>query len=102
MCVVGRRDAALGWVTVRPMFGMRAFYRVKVVFAMLPEKRALGSPQAIAYKVTQGVTKGEGRNGSCSRLRARKESERRWRCWGRRIGRPGGDGGRVVDWCGVM
>ena len=56
-------DEMLRWdgVTVRPMFGMRAFYRAKVVFAMLPEKRALGSPQAIAYKVTQGVTKGAGK-----------------------------------------
>jgi hypothetical protein len=42
----------LSWpdVSARPMFGMRAFYRGAVVFAMLPEKRALESPTAIAYR----------------------------------------------------
>jgi hypothetical protein len=37
-------------VSMRPMFGMRAVYRRKVVFAMLPDKRALENPKAIAYK----------------------------------------------------
>src|SRR5579864_5606130 len=37
-------------VSIRPMFGMRAVYRRKVVFAMLPDKRALENPKAIAYK----------------------------------------------------
>src|SRR5713101_3511897 len=37
-------------VSMRPMFGMRAVYREKVVFAMLPDKRALENPKAIAYK----------------------------------------------------
>src|SRR5260370_24787025 len=37
-------------VSVRPMFGMRAVYRGKVVFAMLPDKRALENPKAIAYQ----------------------------------------------------
>ena len=37
-------------VSIRPMFGMRAVYRGKVVFAMLPDKRALENPKAIAYK----------------------------------------------------
>jgi hypothetical protein len=32
------------------MFGMRAVYRGQVVFAMLPDKRALENPKAIAYK----------------------------------------------------
>src|SRR5438128_9480106 len=30
-------------VSMRPMFGLRAFYRGTVVFAMLPDKRALES-----------------------------------------------------------
>jgi hypothetical protein len=38
-------------VSARPMFGLRAFYRGGVVFAMLPDKRALESPSAIAYKL---------------------------------------------------
>jgi hypothetical protein len=33
------------------MFGLHAFYRGAVVFAMLPDKRALENPQAIAYKL---------------------------------------------------
>jgi hypothetical protein len=35
----------------RPMFGYRAFYRGAVIFAMLPDKRMLESPTAVAYKV---------------------------------------------------
>jgi hypothetical protein len=38
-------------VTARPMFGLRAFYRKTVIFAMLPDKRALENPKAIAYKL---------------------------------------------------
>jgi hypothetical protein len=37
-------------VNMRPMFGTRAVYRGKMVFAMLPDKRALENPKAIAYK----------------------------------------------------
>jgi hypothetical protein len=41
-----------GWpnVSMRLMFGFRAVYRDGVIFAMLPDKRALESPTAIAYK----------------------------------------------------
>jgi hypothetical protein len=38
-------------VTARPIFGLRAFYRGTAVFAMLPDKRALESPNAIGYKL---------------------------------------------------
>src|SRR5437899_999829 len=38
-------------VTTRPMFGLRAFYRGAVVFAMLPDKRAFESPDGIACKL---------------------------------------------------
>jgi hypothetical protein len=49
----------LGWpgVSVRPMFGMRALYRGRAIFAMLPDKRALESPNAIAYKLPRGAEK---------------------------------------------
>jgi hypothetical protein len=55
-------DELLHWpsVSVRPMFGMRAFYRGAVVFAMLPDKRALESPTAIAYKLPAGAQRREG------------------------------------------
>ena len=41
-----------GWpdVSMRLMFGLRAIYRKKAIFALLPDKRALESPTAIAYK----------------------------------------------------
>ena len=41
-------------VTTRPMFGLRAFYRGTVLFAMLPDKRAFESPDGIAYKLAPG------------------------------------------------
>jgi hypothetical protein len=47
-------------VSMRPMFGLNAFYRGTVIFAMLPEKRALESPKAIAYKLPHGVQTKEG------------------------------------------
>jgi hypothetical protein len=42
------------------MFGLRAFYRGAVVFAMLPDKRALESPKAIAYKLPDVTRRREG------------------------------------------
>src|ERR1700689_2716091 len=47
-------------VSMRPMFGLHAFYRGTVVFAMLPHKRALESAKAIAYKLLDGVPSKEG------------------------------------------
>ena len=53
-------EELLQWpdVSARAMFGLRAFYRGTAVFAMLPDKRALESAKAIAYKLpvaTQGL-----------------------------------------------
>ena len=52
MCVLLAQEL-VRWpdVNIRSMFGMRAFYRRTVVFAMLPDKRGLESPKAIAYKL---------------------------------------------------
>jgi hypothetical protein len=47
-------------VSARSMFGLRAFYRGAVVFAMLPDKRALESPNAIAYKLPNGSQTSKG------------------------------------------
>ena len=49
----------LAWpgVSVRPMFGMRALYRGTAIFAMLPDKRALETPNAIAYRLPAGKKK---------------------------------------------
>jgi hypothetical protein len=56
-------DEMLRWPGVRmhPMFGMRAFYRGKVVFALLPEKRAMENADAIAYKIAGGAKTREGK-----------------------------------------
>jgi hypothetical protein len=55
-------EELLRWpdVSARPMFGLRAFYRGAVVFAMLPDKRALENPKAIAYKLPDGAKRSEG------------------------------------------
>jgi hypothetical protein len=49
---VSLAEEVAGWpdVSTRPMFGLRAIYRKKVIFALLPEKRALESLTAIWYK----------------------------------------------------
>jgi hypothetical protein len=53
-------EELLHWpgVSARPMFG--TFYHGAVVFAMLPDKRALESPTAIAYKLPVGAPPREG------------------------------------------
>jgi hypothetical protein len=42
----------LSWpdVATRPMFGLWAFYRKGMIFAMLPEKRAFEVPNGVALK----------------------------------------------------
>jgi hypothetical protein len=46
-------------VTARSMFGFRAYYRKGVIFALLPETRALETPTSIAYKLAGNVREGE-------------------------------------------
>jgi hypothetical protein len=41
-------------VTARSMFGFRAYYRKGAIFALLPETRALETPNSIAYKLQTG------------------------------------------------
>ena len=41
-------------VTARSMFGFRAYYRGGAIFALLPETRALETPNSIAYKLETG------------------------------------------------
>jgi hypothetical protein len=47
-------------VTIRPMFGFRAAYRGNTIFAMLPDKRAMERPEAMAYKLPSGTASREG------------------------------------------
>jgi hypothetical protein len=46
-------EELLRWpdVRMRSMFGLRAFFRRKEIFALIPDKRAPESPNAIAYKL---------------------------------------------------
>jgi hypothetical protein len=44
-------------VTARSMFGFRAYYRGGAIFALLPETRALETPNSIAYKLETGGTR---------------------------------------------
>ena len=48
-------EELLRWpeTSMRPMFGLRAFYRRRSIFALLPDKRALENPSAIGYKVSR-------------------------------------------------
>jgi hypothetical protein len=74
LCVLlGEEVVRWPGVNVRPMFGMLAFYRANIVFAMLPEKRALESPRAIAYKVSTGTKKKEGKKWKSFELTSAKE-----------------------------
>jgi hypothetical protein len=55
-------EEILRWPQVRtnPMFGMRAYYRGKTVFAILPEKRAFERRDSIMYKLSSSTQKTEG------------------------------------------
>lgn len=45
-------EEVLRWpgVSSKSMFGMRAIYRNKIIFALLPETKMIDRPNAIAYK----------------------------------------------------
>jgi hypothetical protein len=38
-------------VTTKPMFGLTSFYRGQTIFAAVPKSRALGSPNAVIFKL---------------------------------------------------
>jgi hypothetical protein len=62
MCVM-LGEEILRWPDVRtnPMFGMRAYYRGKVVFALIPDKRAFDDADSIMYKMANATDKKEGK-----------------------------------------
>jgi hypothetical protein len=68
-------DEILGWpdVRVNPMFGMRAFYRGKIVFALIPDKRAFRSADSIMYKMANAKEKKEGKKWIFFRLTSAEE-----------------------------
>jgi hypothetical protein len=46
-------DEVVTWpgVTVRPMFGMRAFYRARTIFAAVPRTRAMRAANTVIVKL---------------------------------------------------
>jgi len=61
---------------MRPMFGLRAFYRGTVVFALLPDKRAMGTPRSIAYKLPAGARIREGQKWRLFELEGAQDIDR--------------------------
>lgn len=74
MCVM-LGDEMLRWPDVRtnPMFGMRAFYRGKIVFAMIPDKRAFENADSIMYKFADAAEKKEGKKWTLFKLTTEEE-----------------------------
>ncbi len=74
MCVM-LGDEMLRWPDVRtnPMFGMRAFYRGKIVFAMIPDKRAFENAESIMYKFADASEKQEGKKWTLFKLTTAEE-----------------------------
>jgi hypothetical protein len=70
-------EELLRWpdVKARSMFGMRAFYRGAAVFAMLPDKRALERPEAIAYKLPDSDQREEGESWQLFELKGEDDVE---------------------------
>jgi hypothetical protein len=62
MCVM-LGEEILRWPGVRsnPMFGMRAYYRGKIVFALIPDKRAFDDADSIMYKMANAAVTKEGK-----------------------------------------
>jgi hypothetical protein len=74
MCVM-LGDEMLRWpdVRVNPMFGMRAFYRGKVFFALIPDKRAFENADSIMYKIANAAEKREGKKWTLFKLTTAEE-----------------------------
>ena len=68
-------DEILRWPDVRanPMFGMRAYYRGKAVFAVIPEKRAFDDADSIMYKMANATDKREGKKWKFFKLTTAEE-----------------------------
>jgi hypothetical protein len=62
MCVM-LGEEILRWPGVRtnPMFGMRAYYHGKIIFALIPDKRAFDDADSIMYKMASATDVKEGK-----------------------------------------
>ena len=53
--LLGQELASWPEVSMRPMFGMEAYYRGNKIFAALPRTRAMGTRDSIAFKLPRGL-----------------------------------------------
>jgi hypothetical protein len=85
-------EELLRWpgVSVRPMFGLRAFYRDAIVFAMLPDKQALESPKAIAYKLPAGTQRPDDQKWRLFELQDERDIPEALACLDKAYGRAAG------------
>jgi hypothetical protein len=74
MCVM-LGEEILRWPGVRanPMFGMRAYYRGKIVFVVIPEKRAFDDADSMMYKMANVTDKKEGKKWKFFKLTTAEE-----------------------------
>jgi hypothetical protein len=74
MCVM-LGEEILRWpdVRVNPMFGMRAYYRGKKVFALIPDKRAFDEADSIMYKMASATDMMEGKKWKAFKLTAAED-----------------------------
>jgi hypothetical protein len=49
--MLGAEIACWPKVSTRPMFGLQGYYRNRAIFAALPVTRAIGTPNAIIFKI---------------------------------------------------
>lgn len=69
-----------GWpdLTTKPMFGLTALYRGPTIFAALPKTRALGSPNAVAFKLVGASAKTMGQLKRDARIQETMMAAAKW------------------------
>ncbi|MCU1310693.1 MAG: hypothetical protein JWO20_1818 [Candidatus Angelobacter sp.] len=65
-------------VTLRPMFGMTAFYRKATMFGAVPATRSIGSPNAIIFKILDQQPKLKSRLEADSRVGTSIGVKQKW------------------------
>lgn len=73
-------EEVAGWpdVSTKPMFGLTALYRGKEIFGLLPKTRALGSANAVAFKLVGASAKIMGQLKRESRIQETMLAAAKW------------------------
>jgi hypothetical protein len=89
-----------GWpgVTMKPMFGLTALYRVNEIFAALPKTRGMGSANAVAFKVVGAPAKVMGKMKRDARIQETTMGSAKWFVFEMESDE---DLRGVLDWLGV-